>query len=183
MQRRDFFRVLGGGLFVAIAFDALAYADDDQPETGGGRGGRGRDEARELAAWLHIDEQGRVTAYTGKVEIGQNIRTSLAQTIADELRVPLAAITMVMADTDLTPYNAGTFGSQTTPRMAPQLARASATAREMLINLAAERWKVASHTVSVLVADGGRRTRRALRWPRADVWRTHEGSEADGSRL
>jgi nicotinate dehydrogenase subunit B len=144
MQRRDFFRVLGGGLFVAIAVDALAYADDDQPETGGGRGGRGREEARELAAWLHIDEKGRVTAYTGKVEIGQNIRTSLAQTIADELRVPLASITMVMADTDLTPYDAGTFGSQTTPRMAPQLARAAATAREMLINLAAERWKVPS---------------------------------------
>jgi nicotinate dehydrogenase subunit B len=141
MERRDFFRVLGGGLFVAIAFDALAYADDDQPETGGGRG-RGRDQARELAAWLHIDEQGRVTAYTGKVEIGQNIRTSLAQTIADELRVPLAAITMVMADTDLTPYDAGTFGSQTTPRMASQLARAAATAREMLINLAAEHWKI-----------------------------------------
>ena len=90
---------------------------------------RGREEARELAAWLHIDEQGRVTAYTGKVEIGQNIRTSLAQTIADELRVPLTAITMVMADTDLTPYDAGTFGSQTTPRMAlnsraPRLPRA-----------------------------------------------------------
>lgn len=162
MERRDFFRVLGGGLFVAVAlteaFDALAYADDGQPETGGGRGGRGRDEARELAAWLHIDEQGRVTAYTGKVEIGQNIRTSLAQTISDELRVPLASITMVMADTDLTPYDAGTFGSQTTPRMAPQLARASATAREMLINLAAERWKVpAIPSVSwSLTAENGR---------------------------
>lgn len=143
MQRRDFFRILGGGLFISIALDALVYADDDQPETGGGRGGgRGRDEVRELAAWLHIDEQGLVTAYTGKVEIGQNIRTSLAQTIADELRVPLASITMVMADTDLTPYDAGTFGSLSTPRMAPQLARAAATAREMLINLAAERWQV-----------------------------------------
>jgi nicotinate dehydrogenase subunit B len=157
MERRDFFRVLGGGLFVAIAFDALAYADDDQPETGGGRG-RGREETRELAAWLHIDEQGRVTAYTGKVEIGQNIRTSLAQTIADELCVPLASITMVMADTDLTPYDAGTFGSQTTPRMAPQLARAAATAREMLINLAAEHWKIVTiPSVSwSLTAENGR---------------------------
>ena len=160
MERRDFFRVLGGGLFVAVAFDALAYADvnDDQPETGGGRGGRGRDEVRELAAWLHIDEKGHVTAYTGKVEIGQNIRTSLAQTIADELRVPLASITMVMADTDLTPYDAGTFGSQTTPRMAPQIARAAATAREMLINLAIERWKITTiPSVSwELTADDGR---------------------------
>jgi isoquinoline 1-oxidoreductase len=160
MERRDFFRVLGGGLFVAIAlteaFDSLAYADE-QPETGG-RGGRGRDEVRELAAWLHIDEKGHVTAYTGKVEIGQNIRTSLAQTIADELRVPIASITMVMADTDLTPFDAGTFGSLTTPRMAPQLARAAATAREMLINLAHERWKITTiPSVSwVLTAENGR---------------------------
>ena len=160
MERRDFFRVLGGGLFIAITFDALAYGDalDDQPETGGSRGGRGRDEVRELAAWLHIDEKGHVTAYTGKVEIGQNIRTSLAQTIADELRVPMASITMVMADTDLTPFDAGTFGSLTTPRMAPQIARAAATAREMLINLAHERWKITTiPSVSwVLTADNGR---------------------------
>ena len=154
MERRDFFRVLGGGLFVAIALTERSTRSRTRTtisrRRGGGRGGRGRDEARELAAWLHIDEQGRVTAYTGKVEIGQNIRTSLAQTIADELRVPLAAITMVMADTDLTPYDAGTFGSQTTPRMARQLARASATAREMLIDLAAERWKIATRgTVDV----------------------------------
>ena len=120
------------------------------------RGGRGREETRELAAWLHIDEHGRVTAYTGKVEIGQNVRTSLAQTIADELRVPLASIAMVMADTDLTPYDAGTFGSQSTPRMAPQLARAAATAREMLIDLAAARWQMSSDGRASLTAKDGR---------------------------
>jgi len=83
-----------------------------------------------------------VTGYTGKVEIGQNIRTSLSQALADELGVPLTAIAFVMADTDLTPYDQGTFGSRTTPTMAPQLARAAATLREMLIDLAAEQWSV-----------------------------------------
>ena len=83
-----------------------------------------------------------VTACTGKVEIGQNIRTSLSQTVADELRVPLTSVTMVMGDTDRTPFDMGTFGSPTTPRMAPQLARAAATAREMLIDLAAARWQI-----------------------------------------
>ncbi len=78
-----------------------------------------------------------MTVYTGKVEIGQNIRTSLAQTVADELRVSMGVISLVMADTDLTPFDQGTFGSRTTPTMAPQLARAAATAREMLIDLAA----------------------------------------------
>ena len=107
-----------------------------------GRPARGRDDVPDLAAWLHIDESGHVTACTGKVEIGQNIRTSLSQTVADELRVPLASVTMVMGDTDRTPFDMGTFGSLTTPRMAPQLARAAATAREMLIDLAAARWQL-----------------------------------------
>jgi isoquinoline 1-oxidoreductase len=59
---------------------------------------------------------------------------------------------MLMADTDLTPYDAGTFGSQTTPRMAPQLARAAATAREMLLDEAAKKWSVGRETL--VVRDG-----------------------------
>ena len=94
-----------------------------------------------------------MTVFTGKVEIGQNIRTSLAQTVADELRVPLdVMVSMVMADTDLTPFDQGTFGSQTTPRMAPILARAAATAREMLIDEAAAVRKVDRGTL--MVRDG-----------------------------
>ena len=79
-----------------------------------------------------------VTVYTGKVEVGQNIRTSLTQAVAEELRAPLTSIRMVMGDTDLTPFDAGTFGSRTTPTMSPQLRKAAAAAREMLIDLAAE---------------------------------------------
>jgi len=51
--------------------------------------------------------------FTGKVEVGQNIRTSLAQLVAEELKVSFEAITMVMGDTDLTPWDMGTFGSRT----------------------------------------------------------------------
>jgi isoquinoline 1-oxidoreductase len=60
---------------------------------------------------------------------------------------------MVMADTDLTPFDQGTFGSQTTPRMAPVLSRAAATARELLVDRAATSWQVGRET---LTADGGR---------------------------
>jgi CO/xanthine dehydrogenase Mo-binding subunit len=151
IERRDFMRifaVLGGGLLV-VSTVPRAEAQES------GRGGQGRAVPREIEGWLHIDEQGRVTVYTGKTEIGQNIRTSLAQTVADELRVPLTSITMVMADTDLVPYDAGTFGSQSTPRMAPQLARAAAPAREMLIDRAAELWRVDRAT---LRAEDGRIT-------------------------
>ena len=145
LPRRDFLRVftaMGGGLVV------IAVAQPGLAQESGRRGGQNRAPEPELAAWIHIGEDGRVTAYTGKTEIGQNIRTSLAQTVGDELRVPLGAIAFVMADTDLTPFDAGTFGSQTTPRMAPQLARAAATAREMLIDEAAKRWSIDRATLS-----------------------------------
>jgi len=146
VDRRDFLKVLtvmGGGLLVVSSLPASAQ------ETG--RGGTGGTAPNDLASWLHISQDGHVTAYTGKVEIGQNIRTSLGQTIADELRVPMASITFVMADTDLTPFDQGTFGSRTTPTMAPVLARAAATAREMLIDLAAAKWSVDRATLEARV--------------------------------
>jgi isoquinoline 1-oxidoreductase len=154
VERRDFMRifaVVGGGLLVASARDAVAQQES-------GRGGQ-QSVSRELASWIHIDEKGRVTAHTGKTEIGQNIRTSLAQSVADELRVPMTGVVLLMADTDLVPFDQGTFGSQSTPRMAPQLARAAATAREMLIDRAAAIWKIDRASLSCKdgrIAGGGR---------------------------
>ena len=80
-----------------------------------GRRTGGQSGPQDLGAWLHIGEDGRISVYTGKAEVGQNIRTSLAQAVAEELRTPVASIHMVMADTKLTPYDMGTFGSMTTP--------------------------------------------------------------------
>jgi CO/xanthine dehydrogenase Mo-binding subunit len=148
LERRDFLRIfgaVGGGLLV------VASTPDVTAQESGRGGGQNRATA-ELNAWLHIDENGGITACTGKTEIGQNIRTSLAQTVADELGVAVTSIKMLMADTDLTPYDAGTFGSQTTPRMAPQLARAAATARELLLAEAASKWNVDRATL--VVRDG-----------------------------
>lgn len=145
LARRQFLGLVGGGLAVAVTLPASGQES--------GRRGR-RDESEEaLAGWLHIAADGAVTVYTGKVEVGQKIRTSLAQTVADELRIELEAISLVMGDTRLTPYDAGTFGSRTTPTMAPQLAAAAATAREQLLARAAERLRVERSTLN---ADGGR---------------------------
>ena len=144
LERREFMRIfgaMGGGLLVVTTMPAAVAQES-------GRGGQ-QAAPRDLSAWLHIDEKGRITGYTGKTEIGQNIRTSLAQAIADELSVPLDAVSLVMADTDLVPYDQGTFGSQSTPRMAPQLTRAAAAAREMLIVQAATMWKVDRTAVTV----------------------------------
>ena len=86
-----------------------------------GHGFGGHELPQEISAWLHIAADGKVQVFTGKVEVGQNIRTSLAQQVAEELRVPFDSITMVMGDTDLVPWDMGTFGSRTTPTMGPQL--------------------------------------------------------------
>jgi len=143
LERREFMRifgVMGGGLLVLASSPGAAQES-----------GRAAQQAAsaEVSAWVHIDEDGRVTGFTGKTEIGQNIRTSLAQAIADELRMPLDRVSLVMADTDLVPFDMGTFGSLSTPRMAPQLARAAAAAREMLIDRAAAQWSVDRSTLAV----------------------------------
>ena len=154
MRRRDFFAVLGGGIVV------LLVDDSDAQESGGGqRRGTTEPTPTALSAWLHIGEDGVVTVYTGKVEVGQNARTSLTQAVAEELHAPIAGIRMVMGDTALTPYDQGTFGSQTTPHMWPQIRKAAATAREMLLDLAAEKWSVARSDVAIVngkLTAGGR---------------------------
>jgi len=149
IARRQFFKVLGGGIVVLFAATS-ALAQRRQ----GGRGNRraGGDTPAELGAWLHVGEEGTVTVYTGKAKVGQNIRTSLTQVVAEELPTPLDSIRLVMGDTDLTPYDRGTFGSRTTPTMAPQLRKAAAVARQLLITLAAEQWNVEAN--SIVVADG-----------------------------
>src|SRR6185295_17932616 len=93
----------------------------------------------DVGAWLHMAEDGKVTVFTGKTEIGQNIRTSLTQAVAEELGAPVASITLVMADTAKTPFDMGTFGSRTTPTMNAQLRKVAAAARAVLADRAAAR--------------------------------------------
>ncbi len=143
VNRRDFLK-LGGGIFVCLACGGATAQ-----ESGRAVGSDREAPPREIGAWLHIAQDGAVTVYTGKVEMGQNIRTSLAQAVADELSLPVTSVVLVMGDTDRTPFDLGTFGSRTTPQMAPQLRKAAAAARELLVSLAAERWGVPAGTLSV----------------------------------
>lgn len=90
------------------------------------------------ATWLTVGTDGRVTAFAGKVELGQGIRTGFAVEVADELRVSLDAVEVVLGDTERVPWDAGTFGSQSTARTGLQLRRAAATARQALLELGAD---------------------------------------------
>src|ERR1043165_2646960 len=92
-----------------------------------------------IGDWLHIEADGTVVVLRGKVELGQQIRTGRAQAVAEELRLPVDAIRLVMAHTDRTPYDMGTVGSRTTPIMARRLHQVPAAPRELLCELAAAR--------------------------------------------
>jgi nicotinate dehydrogenase subunit B len=145
LDRRFFLKLAGGGLVVY-----LRASGAPAQESGRARGAGG-ELPKDIAAWLRI-EPDRITVFTGKVEMGQNIRTSLAQQVAEELRAPVDSIMMIMGDTGRTPWDAGTFGSRTTPTMGKQLRAVAATAREQLLDFAADRWGVDRAT---LVAEGG----------------------------
>ncbi len=95
----------------------LARTTSPDPGQAGrpGRPAPGELPAPRIADWLRIEPDGAVVVYTGKTEVGQDIRTSLAQAVADELRLPVEAIRIVMADTERVPFDAGTTGSRTTP--------------------------------------------------------------------
>lgn len=131
-DRREFFKLAGAGLLVSVSAPPAAGAP-----------------AGSIAARLHIAEDGRITVMTGKVEVGQGSRTQLSQAAAEELRVPLDRITLVMGDTELTPDDGGTFGSLTTPSTVPAVRRAAAAAREILLALAAERWSVSPKAIEL----------------------------------
>jgi len=126
LDRRRFFQWLGSGVLV------FAGAKASWSQSRSAEEGSEEPPPDDIASWLHVGESGEVTVYTGKAEMGQNIRTSLAQQVAEELKVPFSSVRLVMADTQLTPYDMGTFGSRTTPYMGPQLRKAAASARETL---------------------------------------------------
>ena len=150
LDRRDFIKTFGLGILFIVP-TARARAQERQQ----GESGRGRFDnnlPQQIDAWIHIDETGKVTVLTGKVEFGQNIRTSLTQAVAGELHVPISSIQLVMGDTDLVPFDMGTFGSRTTPTMAPQLRRAAAAAREILISMAAQQLQLPSNDVRLVDA-------------------------------
>lgn len=141
LDRRDFLKLCGGGLLVCLSGDITqaqhhgGFHEHPLPE--------------QISAWLYISDTGAITVFTGKIETGQNIRTSLAQQVAEELRAEFSTIAMIMGDTDLTPWDIGTFGSLSTPTMGPQLRKMAAAARQLLLEDAARRWNTTAAALTV----------------------------------
>jgi len=150
VTRREVLAVLGAGLVIAVA-EPLVAQDEETPAPArgpgrGGRGGRGGGGGfggpTTYAARLHIGKDGKITVFTGKVEGGQGARAELSQAAAEELRVPLDRIDLVMADTALVPNDGGTFGSQSTPRSVPAIRQGAAAAKNLLVEMASNSWNV-----------------------------------------
>jgi isoquinoline 1-oxidoreductase len=133
LDRREFIKLFGGGIVILVSIrDAEALLQETRRR-------RLRPELPEdFNAFLRIGEDGRVSCFTGKIEMGQGVITSLAQMLADELEVSFSSVDMVMGDTDLCPWDMGTFGSMTTRFFGPPLREAAAKARAVLMELAAE---------------------------------------------
>jgi CO/xanthine dehydrogenase Mo-binding subunit len=130
LSRRDFMKLVGGGVVILFSIGDPASLDALLQ--------RGQPLPDDFNAFLRIGEDGRVACFTGKIEMGQGVITSLAMMLADELEVPLESVDMVMGDTDLCPWDAGTWGSMSTRFFGPPLRAAAAEARMVLLELGAE---------------------------------------------
>jgi nicotinate dehydrogenase subunit B len=141
LSRREFIKLAGGGVFIlfslgnSLYLEAQRRPDQQLPE--------------DFNAFLRIGEDGQVSCFTGKIEMGQGVITSLAMMLADELQVSLDSVKMVMGDTDLCPWDMGTWGSMTTRFFGPPLRAAAAEAREVLIEMAAEHLKTPPSQLAV----------------------------------
>ena len=134
MNRREFLKrigILGGGVVVYFSY-GIPLAAAQSPSS----------ELPAFNAFLRIGADGRIACYTGKIEMGQGVITSLAQMAADELNAAFGTIDMIMGDTDLCPWDRGTWGSMTIRFFGPKLREAAAEARAVLLEMAAESLKV-----------------------------------------
>jgi isoquinoline 1-oxidoreductase len=131
VDRRSFLQVLGSGLLITVT-SPRAWA-----------------QGMPVSARLYLNDDGTITALSGKVEEGQGPRAELSQAAAEELRVAVERVRLVMADTDLVPDDGITAGSRTTPRNVPEMRQAAATARELLTAMAARQWTVNADALQV----------------------------------
>ena len=140
LPRRDFLKLAGGGILLYFTIGDLDLLAQQR---------QGRSLPTDFNAFLRIGEDGRVALYTGKIEMGQGVITSLCQMLADELDVALESVDIVMGDTDLCPWDMGTFGSLTTRVFGPALRKAGAEARMVMLELASEHLKTPVNALAV----------------------------------
>jgi nicotinate dehydrogenase subunit B len=143
VRRRDFLKATGAfGLLVAFPASAAFQEPEKLPTEVSGY-------PKDFNAYLHIGPDGRLGCFVGKIEMGQGNMTALAMLAAEELDLPLERVDMLMGDTDLCPWDGGTWGSLSIWQFGPVLRGAAAEARAILMQLAAERLGVPAERLQV----------------------------------
>ena len=142
LSRRDFLKLGGTGLVVFFGAGPLGAFQQPYSESPPST-------PTDFNAFLQIRPDGRVTCFVGRVELGQGSKTALAQLVAEELDVPFESIDMVMVDTDVCPWDVGTFGSQSMRVLGPILRGATAEARAVLLQMAAEQFNAPAERLQV----------------------------------
>jgi nicotinate dehydrogenase subunit B len=140
MTRRKFLKRMGqlGGGIMIYGVIGVGPALARTPR----QGFLGAGIPQDFNAFMRFETDGRVTCLTGKIEMGQGPITSLPQMLAEELDVAFESVDIIMGDTDLCPWDAGTFGSLTTRHFGVFLREAAAEAKGVLKELAAEKLKI-----------------------------------------
>jgi len=104
----------------------------------------------DLDKWVRINTDGTITIITGKAELGQDLRTSVAMIGADELDVPLDRIRVQMADTALTPNEGYTAGSMSLETSGNAIRQAAAEARQIMLSLAQDQLDAPAERLTVI---------------------------------
>jgi nicotinate dehydrogenase subunit B len=141
LSRRKFLQSLGGGIIILFSVDGFSQGFPGFGPPGGA--------AQDLNAYLRIAEDGKITVFSGKIEQGQGNTTALAQMAAEELCVPFQSIQMIMGDTDLCPWDMGTFGSMSIRIYGVALRSAAAEAKAVLLEMASERLQIPKNRLKI----------------------------------
>jgi CO/xanthine dehydrogenase Mo-binding subunit len=141
-HRRNFLKGTGA-LIVSFSLRGLSPAD---AQTGPATKTVSPDE---VDGFISIDRKGAVTLYSGKVDLGTGVRTAMTQIVAEELDVPLGAVSVIEGDTGLTPDQGTSSGSNSIQFGGVQIRLAAATARQALLQQAASALKVDGNDLSV----------------------------------
>ncbi|HZE59222.1 MAG TPA: molybdopterin cofactor-binding domain-containing protein, partial [Burkholderiales bacterium] len=158
LSRREFLKA-SGALIVTAAGPALVGEALAQAPAAG----KPALLPTELDSWVAIGADGRVTAFFGKMDMGQSLDIAIAQIVADELDVAVDKVDVVMGDTALTCNQGGASGSTGIWMGAKPLRSASAEARRLLVQAASQKLGVPADQLRVddgvvsAVADGSKK--------------------------
>ena len=143
LSRRD---LLKGSSALVVAFSLAPHMDALAQDAAAATKPVSLDQ---VDTFLAVDDKGMVTLYAGKVDLGTGVNIGLAQIVAEELDVPLANVNLVTGDTALTPDQGPTYGSQSIQSGGMQIRQAAATARNALLDQAAQRLNVAKDDLAI----------------------------------